>query len=348
MAPVTCVLSAMLGNRVFGSRLADSVDRCSGPSRRLWFEHTLYQQYPAPLWLRRFSAHESEWVARRWLRGQTFPGAVVVNGFNLAFACDGVGDGMIIATDATPAFLARGTGSLARRIVKHTLNERFRRLVPRVSAWLPMSSTVAQSLIEDYGVDPSRCFVTRAPQPLIDPQPHAPRGEILFVGNDFKRKGGLELLAVFERELLPDLRLAIASNDPVLRNLRLPGGVRVIAGIHDPMQLARLYRESDLLVLPTRADCYSLVVCEAAAQGVPSLATRVGGIGELLDECGGLSLPSRSSPEEIARHIREALGTGYRERAEAAARFAREKLPLAVFDSTVGQALSHLKGVDLV
>jgi glycosyltransferase involved in cell wall biosynthesis len=343
MEPVTCVLSGMLGNRIFSARLADSVDRCAGPSRRLWFEQKLYQQFPAPLWLRRFSAHESEWIARRWLRGHSIPGALVVNGFNLALAC--ASEEMIVATDATPAFLARGTGSLAKRIVKHTLNERFRRLVPRVAAWLPMSATVARSLIEDYGVDPSRCFVTRAPQPLIDPRPHAPAGEILFVGNDFKRKGGLELLAVFERELLPDLRLAIASNDPVLRNLRLPGGVRVIAGIHDPMQLAQLYRESDLLVLPTRADCYSLVVCEAAAQGVPSLATRVGGIGELLDECGGLSLPARSSPEELARRIRAALGSGYHERAEAAARFAREKLPLTVLDSTVGRALSLLRGV---
>jgi glycosyltransferase involved in cell wall biosynthesis len=118
------------------------------------------------------------------------------------------------------------------------------------------------------------------------------------------------LLGVFKRGLLPDVRLTIASNDPVLRNLKLPGGVRVIAGIKDPIHLARLYRESDLLVLPTRADCYSLVVCEAAAQGVPSVATRVG--------------------------------------TEAAARFAREKLPVAVLDSTVGQALSHLKGVGLV
>ncbi len=345
MASVTCVLSGILGNRIFSVRLADSIDRCTGTSRRLWFDEALYQRFPAPLWLRSFSVHESEWIARRWLRGHTISGALVVNGFNLALAC--ASEEMIVATDATPAFLARGTGNFARRMVKHTLNERFRRLVPRVCAWLPMSATVGQSLIKDYGVDPARCFVTRAPQPLIDPQSHSPTGEILFVGNDFKRKGGFDLLGVFKRGLLPDVRLTIASNDPVLRNLSLPGGVRVIAGINDPIHLTRLYRESDLLVLPTRADCYSHVVCEAAAQGVPSLATRVGGIGELLEESGGLSLPPRSAPEEIARHIRGALGTGYRERAEAAARFAREKLPLAVFDSTVGQALSHLKGVRL-
>ena len=159
-----------------------------------------------------------------------------------------------------------------------------------------MTFIVAQSLIADYGVEPARCFVTRAPQPLIDPQSHTPTGDILFVGNDFERKGGFDLLTVFERKLLPEFRLAIASNDPVVRGLALPGGVRLISGVTDPTQLAQLYRQSDLLVLPTHSDCYSLVVCEAAAQGVPALATRVGGIGELFDESGGLSLPRDGSP----------------------------------------------------
>ena len=341
MRPVTCVLSAILGNRIFSARLADSVDRCSGPSKRLWFEGTLYHKYPAPLWLRRFSAYESEWVARRWLRGQTVSGPLVVNGFNLAFAC-AAAEQMIVATDATPAFLARAAGSLASRAVKYALSVRFRRLVPRVAAWLPMSATVANSLIEDYDVPAERCFVTRAPQPLIDPKPHEPSGAILFVGNDFERKGGFELLEVFDRKLLPECRLVIASNDPVVSEITAPDGVRLIRGIHDPLQLTSLYHEADLLVLPTSADCYSHVICEAAARGVPALATRVGGIGELLDECGGMSLPRLSPPEAIAGAIRAALGNGYAQRAETAARFAREKLPLSVFDATVRRALAHL------
>jgi glycosyltransferase involved in cell wall biosynthesis len=337
MPPVTCVLSAILGNRIFSGLLADSVDRCAGASRRLWFENALYREFPAPRWLRRFSVYESQWVARRWLSAQNVAGTVVVNSSIIASACRA--DGMIVATDATPAFLSRQGGSRARRILKSALGDYLRRLVPRVSAWLPMSATVAQSLINDYGVDPARCFVTRAPQPLIDPQSHAPRGELLFVGNDFERKGGFDLLAVFERKLLPDIRLAIASNDAALRSVQLPPGVRLISGVTEPTHLAQLYRQSDLLVLPTHSDCYSLVICEAAAQGIPALATRVGGIGELLDESGGLSLPGNSSPEEIAGHIRAALGEGYLQRSEAAGRFARDKLSLAVLDETVRRAL---------
>src|SRR5262249_5746338 len=100
---------------------------------------------------------------------------------------------------------------LRQRVVVASLGPRFRRLVRRVSAWLPMSGLAARSLIEDYGADQERCFITRAPQPLIDPRPHAPSGSILFVGNDFERKGGPELLSAFERRLLPDCRLVIVS-----------------------------------------------------------------------------------------------------------------------------------------
>jgi glycosyltransferase involved in cell wall biosynthesis len=337
MKQVTCVLSGILGNRTLSARLAEAVDRCSGPCKRLWFDVDVYRRHPAPAWLRRLSVYESEWVARRWLREQRIAGAAVVNGLTLALACPT--RPLIVATDQTPALR---WGSLKRRLVMSSLNARFRRLASEVTAWLPTSAAVARSLIEDYNVTPERCFITRAPQPFIEPRPHAPTGAVLFVGNDFRRKGGFELLEAFERRLLPECRLLIVSNDPSLATLRLPEGVRVLRGVHDPRDLAPVYRESDLLVLPSRFDCYSNVICEAAAYGVPSLATRVGGIGELLDECGGCSLPEGCNAAAIAAGIREALGPAYASRAEAAACFAREKLTLSVFDATLRGALQRL------
>jgi glycosyltransferase involved in cell wall biosynthesis len=338
MSHITCVLSAVLGNRIFSARLADAVDRCSGPSERLWFDAGVYRRYPAPRWMQHLSVYESEWVARRWLREKQISGPVVVNGFTCALA--GAWPHMIVATDITPA--VRWNGSLKRRMVMSPVSLRFRHLASRVAAWLPMSATAAQSLIEDYGVAPERCFVTRAPQPVIDPRPHAPRGEILFVGNDFRRKGGFELLEAFARNLLPECRLVIVSNDPALDGIELPPGVRWLAGVHDPGELDDVYHAADLLVLPTRFDCYSQVVCEAAAHGVPALATRVGGVGELIDESGGWSLPAGCHADDIAAGIRDALDHDYAEHAESAARFAREKLSLSVFDAAVTRALEQL------
>ena len=46
--------------------------------------------------------------------------------------------------------------------------------------------------------------------------------------------------------------------------------------------LLKLYRAADIFALPTRADCYSLVCMEALASGLPIVATKVGGIPDIL------------------------------------------------------------------
>ena len=56
---------------------------------------------------------------------------------------------------------------------------------------------------------------------------------------------------------------------------------------NDPEQRARLeahFRTADLLILPTRFEAYGIVLCEAAAHGLPVLATRTGGIPTIVKE----------------------------------------------------------------
>jgi len=56
--------------------------------------------------------------------------------------------------------------------------------------------------------------------------------------------------------------------------------------------LDRAYAAADLLVLPSRAETYGMVVTEALARGVPVLASEVGGVSEALGEGGaGLLVP---------------------------------------------------------
>jgi glycosyltransferase involved in cell wall biosynthesis len=338
---VTCVVTAVLGNRAVSQRIADAVARCAASSRTIWFDADIYRRYPAPRWLRRSSTFEAEQVARRWLREQELGEAIVVNGVELALAARH--PRMAVALDTTPALLMRFKRPLRSRLVapaRWVHHSRFRSFAPAVRAWLPVSSTVRDSLVRDYGVDPQRCFVTHCPQTTVDPSPHSPSGRLLFVGNDFARKGGELLVAAMAH--LPDLHLTIVSNDPAVSPLARER-VTLIQGIRDPSQLAEVYRASDLLVLPTRYDTYSMVICEAAAFGVPSLATRVGSVGELVDATGGASIPGQSSAQELAGLIREVLGNGYASRALAAATFARNHLSLAVFDETIGRVLQTLQ-----
>jgi glycosyltransferase involved in cell wall biosynthesis len=338
---VTCVLSAVLGNRTLSQRIADAVARCAPSSHAIWLDSDVYRRYPAAKWLRQISTFEGEQVARRWLLEQELGDAIVVNGGELALAARH--PRMAVALDTTPALLMRFKRPLRGQLtapVRWAHHLRFRALVPSVRAWLPVSATVRNSLIEDYGVEPQRCFVTHCPQPVLDPIPHSPRGRLLFVGNDFARKGGELLLAAMSH--LPAFQLTIVSNDPAVSRLAREH-VTLLQGIRDPSRLAEVYRASDLLVLPTRYDTYSMVICEAAAYGVPSVATRVGSVGELLDETGGASIPRQCSAQDLASLIREVLGNGYSLRALAAAKFARDRLSLATFDKTVSSVLQTLQ-----
>jgi glycosyltransferase involved in cell wall biosynthesis len=106
--------------------------------------------------------------------------------------------------------------------------------------------------------------------------------------------------------------------------VRFPGPVTGTA-------LDRAYAAADLVVLPSRAETYGMVVVEALARGVPVLATEVGGVTEALGqetEGGrpGLLVPP-GDPESLGASLRAWLrDAGLRETLRRAARARRERL----------------------
>jgi glycosyltransferase involved in cell wall biosynthesis len=109
-------------------------------------------------------------------------------------------------------------------------------------------------------------------------------------------------------------------------------GIRlVLAGEVDDLTAIGLADASDLFVMlsrqtPKRVEGFGLSFIEAAARGVPSLATATGGVGEaVIDDQTGITLAPGSAPPAIAdglhRLMREAalrgrLGTGARRHAQ--------------------------------
>ena len=171
------------------------------------------------------------------------------------------------------------------RLSAHAKGALYRQVFAAASGLVAWSEWAKQSFVDDYGcreedvavippgVDLNKFSVGERDNPL-------PR--LLFVGGDFERKGGNQLLRVFRERFRGKAELILVTHDAAIS---AEPGIVVHRNVQpNSPELHELYRTSDIFVLPTRADCYSLVSMEALAAGLPIVATRVGGIPSMIHE----------------------------------------------------------------
>jgi glycosyltransferase involved in cell wall biosynthesis len=157
------------------------------------------------------------------------------------------------------------------------------------------------------GVDTS-IFRPRATRPA------SPRPKLLFVGNLVKVKGIDVLLGACERlgEKQFDFECDVIGTGPLSQALSkriagssLAGRVRLV-GSKPLREIAAAYHAADLLVVPSRSEGVPNVILEARACGLPILATRVGGIPEVLNAS---SMVEPENEVSLADGIVRALAT---------------------------------------
>jgi glycosyltransferase involved in cell wall biosynthesis len=150
-----------------------------------------------------------------------------------------------------------------------------------------MSSHVTRSLIEHYQVDPSKveCVGVGANVAVPDggalSEERYARKHILFVGVDWERKGGPQLLEAFEiaRRAHPDATLTIIGCSP---QIDVPGCT--VLGRVPLEKMSEYYGDASLFCMPTRNEPFGVVFLEAFAYRLPTIASDLGALPDLIDD----------------------------------------------------------------
>jgi glycosyltransferase involved in cell wall biosynthesis len=196
-----------------------------------------------------------------------------------------------------------------------------RRVLEAASAVVTTSDWTRQLLLDTYALPPS---VVHVAAPGVDAAPASPGtpsgGELLCVAAVTPGKGHADLIDALA--LVADLpwRCVCVGSLTVEPGFVADVGDRLArAGLADRVvltgplvgaALSEAYAAADLLVLPSLAETYGMVVTEALARGTPVVATSVGGVPEALgDTDGGRPgcLVAAGQPEQLAAALRSWL-----------------------------------------
>ncbi|MGD0453270.1 MAG: glycosyltransferase family 4 protein [Solirubrobacteraceae bacterium] len=127
-----------------------------------------------------------------------------------------------------------------------------------------------------------------------------PLPRVLFVGGRFVEKGGEDLIEALGEQLGRTVELDLVTPAEVAPR----PGVRVHRLGPSDARLLELQQQADVFCLPSYGDAAPWAVLEAMACGTPVLASRVGGIPDMLDEGRAGTLVAHGD----RRALREALG----------------------------------------
>lgn len=205
----------------------------------------------------------------------------------------------VISLDATPlqydalgAAYQHAPGPAWLEHQKWRLHRDCFRAARTIVAW---SHWAKHGLVAEYGVPADNVVVIPPgvnPGEWNRPTPRALRKEpvkILFVGGDFRRKGGPLLWEAF-RQLPPgqaELHLVTRTALPA------EPGVFVYHDLQpNSAALKQLYHDCDIFCLPTNGDCLPMALSEAGAAGLPLISTQMAAIPEIVrDGETGLLVP---------------------------------------------------------
>jgi glycosyltransferase involved in cell wall biosynthesis len=231
-------------------------------------------------------------VARRRLRTLGRVEGVVLCGAEFGLPA---GTRYVILADMTLA-AARATHPVFAGLSQRTYDGWRRRqeaIYRRAAALLAAGHWTADSMVRDHGADPAKVHVVGLGR-NHDPGPRTGAWwppHFLFVGREWERKNGPLVLEAFRalRDDHPEARLDLVGGHPPVDEPGIAGhGVLRLTQRAEAATVERLFAEATCFVMPSTCEPFGIVYAEAAAAGVPSIATAVGGAATILGPDGGI------------------------------------------------------------
>jgi glycosyltransferase involved in cell wall biosynthesis len=172
-----------------------------------------------------------------------------------------------------------------------------------------MSDHVARSLVEHYGIPAERVLRVNGgcnTPPIANPDPERyAQARVLFVGVDWERKGGPELVEAFRRvrERHSNATLTIIGCKP-----RVKGPGIEVAGYVSQEQVPHFLEHGTLFCMPSKREPFGIAYLEAMQAGLPVIGSNLGAAPDFIinGETGYTVDPWNI--EELSRRIDEIVG----------------------------------------
>jgi glycosyltransferase involved in cell wall biosynthesis len=186
----------------------------------------------------------------------------------------------------------------------------------RMTAVFTFSEYLRQSFIQNYGVLPEKVFnvggavnLDVIPEPIPDKSYRS--SQILFIGTEFARKGGPQLLQAFRivRQSIPSAELHIVGPTQVSD---LPPGAFLHGHLsksnpEHSAKLDSLFRDASLFVLPSLYEPYGIAPLEAMLYQLPAVVTNAWALREFVTPGVTGATVEKGSVEDLATKLTQLL-----------------------------------------
>ena len=226
----------------------------------------------------------------------------------------------VIYTDATFACMLnyyKSMNNLSPEIIKqgHILEKQ---ALDSCAVAIYASEWARQSALNDYGIDPAKVKVApfganldvhyskKEVESFINTRERSVL-KLLFNGVDWKRKGGDLVISAVEEIKKRGIKVELhVVGIPALPFSKLPdyivnhGFLRKTVP-NEKAKLEALYKSCHFLFLPSEAEAFGIVFCEASSFGMPSVSRKTGGIPSVItDGINGFTLNGTANANDYA------------------------------------------------